>query len=77
VRAAGLDDVEVTVPAFGALLARDGTWFLREVLVPAQEALEAVGSVYVVVKAVVAVVGEGGSSIMTCTKNTRLRLDHP
>jgi hypothetical protein len=53
----------------GAILARDGTWFEREALVPAFEALRAVGSAYVVVKAVVAAVSEGGSSIMTCTQN--------
>jgi hypothetical protein len=63
VRAAGLGDGKVAVPALGTLLARYGTWFSREVLVPACEALNAVDGVYAVVKAVVALVGEGGSSV--------------
>jgi hypothetical protein len=71
-----LGNGEVPVPALRTPIARDGSWFLREALVLAHKALDAVHGwcrcrfgCWVVIEAVVAVVGKDGSSIMTCTNN--------
>jgi hypothetical protein len=48
---------------------------LRGILVPACEALDAVCGWDIVIKPIVAVVDEGGSSIMTCTQN--ISTPHP
>jgi hypothetical protein len=59
----GLDDGGVAITALGALLARDGVWCYRGILVPACGALSTISCLGVVIKAVVAVVYERGSTV--------------
>jgi hypothetical protein len=64
VRAAGLGNGDVAVPALGAICAREGIWVSREVFVRACGALGTISRCGVVKKAAVAAVDEGGSSVV-------------